>query len=194
MLIAVEAGHLPGEDPGAVGGPLPPTEAVVTGQIARALAALSGSGVIYAPKRRPPKLLGGLGRMLHEWRTRRAKFDVVISLHMDSAGETQRGLTAYYWGADPDGRRALLSHDLAQCIADCASGRIKAAPYLRRTKKGDVWFTPGILVNTASQASVLVEVDNIANPAVEAETMATTWAGRRAVMVDCGVRRWTDRG
>jgi len=194
MLVIVEAGHLPGSDSGATGGPLPPTEAIVSGQIARALAALSGNGVSYAPKRRYGRNDGGLVRWLNDYRLRARKgtVDVMLSIHLDSAGPTRRGLAAYYWRNDPDLARCIASHNLALCISDCAAGRVLRAPYLRRTARGDVPFTPGVLVRTAKIACCLIEVENIANPQCEAEMMATEWAGKRAAVIDCGVRRWLD--
>jgi len=188
MLVIVEVGHGAG-DPGTLGGPLPPTEESVLTAVARALAGLSGMGVIYALKRRYAKPLGGLGRLLNEWRLRKAKADVVLSIHMDSAGPICRGLGAYYWGDDPEQARREGSLLLATCIKECAAGRVVRAPYRRADGK---WFTPGVLRNTAALAACLVEIDNLANPWVEQDTMTPQWAIRTATMLDSGVRRWAD--
>ena len=188
MLVIVEVGHGAG-DPGTLGGPLPPTEESVLTAVARALAALSGMGVIYALKRRYPKALGGLGRLLSEWRLRKQKADVVLSIHMDSAGPIRRGLEAYYWGDDPEQARREASWLLARCLAACAAGRVVWAPYRRANGK---WFLPGVLRNTAQRAAVLVEIDNLANPQVERDTMTPQWALRTATMLDSAVRRWAD--
>ena len=188
MLVIVEVGHGAG-DPGTPGGPLPPTEESVLTAVARALAGLSGMGVIYALKRRYPKVLGGLGRLLDEWRLRKQKADVVLSIHMDSAGPIRRGLGAYYWGDDPEQARREASLLLAKCIAECAAGRVVRAPYRRADGN---WFLPGVLKNTAALAACLVEIDNLANPYVEAATMMPEWAVRTATMLDSGMRRWAD--
>ena len=169
-----------------MGGPLPPTEESEVTAVARALAALSGMGIIYALKRRYPRALGGLGRLLSEWRLRRVKADVVLSLHMDSAGPSRRGLDAYYWGDDPERARREGSLLLAKRIADCAAGRVVRAPYKRADGK---WFLPGVLKDTAALAAVLVEIDNLANPHVERATMSPEWAVRAATMLDSGIRR-----
>ena len=188
MLVIVEVGHGAG-DPGTPGGPLPPTEESVVTDVARALAVFSCCGVIYALKRRYPRALGGLGRLLHEWRMRRTKADVVLSLHMDSAGPIRRGLDAYYWRDDPVWTRREGSLLLAKCIADCAAGEVKTAPYRRANNPS---FVPGVLVNTAQRAAVLVEIDNLANTQVERDTMDSRWAGKQAARLDAAVRMWAD--
>ena len=188
MLVIVEVGHGVG-DPGTLGGPLPPTEESVVTAVARALAAFSGAGIIYALKRRYPRALGGLGRLLSEWRRRREKADVVLSIHMDSAGPIRRGLGAYYWGDDPERVRREDSLLLAKCIADCAAVRVVRAPY---KGAGGRWFVPGVLRNTAQRAACLVEIDNLANPQVERDTMDSHWAGRQAARLDAAVRMWAD--
>jgi len=188
MLVIVEVGHGAG-DPGTPGGPLPPTEESVLTDVARALAGFSGMGIVYALKRRYPKALGGLGRLLHEWRIRKKKADVVLSIHMDSAGPIRRGLSAYYWGDDPEQARREGSLLLAKCIADYAAGRVVRAPY---RVAGGRWFVPGVLRNTAALAAVLVEIDNLANPQVERDTMDSHWAGRQAARLDAAVRMWAD--
>ena len=188
MLVIVEVGHGAG-DPGTLGGPLPPTEETVLTDVARALAAFSGAGIIYALKRRYPRALGGLGRLLSEWRLRKKKADVVLSIHMDSAGPIRRGLAVYYWKDDPIWTRREGSLLLAKCLADCAAGVVKTAPYLRA---GGQWFLPGVLRNTAQRAAVLVEIDNLANPQVEQDTMDSRWAGRQAARLDAAVRIWAD--
>ena len=188
MLVIVEVGHGAG-DPGTLGGPLPPTEETVLTAVARALAALSRAGIIYALKRRYSKKLGGLGRLLNDLRLRKQKADVVLSIHMDSAGKTRRGLAAYYWADDPEWTRREGSLLLAKCIADCAAGVVETAPY---KLAGGRWFLPGVLKHTAQRAACLVELDNLANPQVEAATMTPEWAVRTATMLDSAVRRWAD--
>jgi len=188
MLVIVEVGHGAG-DPGTLGGPLPPTEETVLTAVARALAGFSGMGIVYALKRRYPKAHGGLGRLLNDLRLRKQKADVVISIHMDSAGKVRRGLDAYYWGDDPEQARREGSLLLAKCIADCAAGRVVRAPYLRADGK---WFLPGVLRNTAQRAACLIEIDNLANPQVERDTMDSRWAGRQAARLDAAVRMWAD--
>jgi len=185
MLVFVEVGHGAG-DPGTLGGPLPPTEATVLTRVGHALGGMSGAGIIYAIKRRA---LSGLGKLLSEWRLRRTKADVVLSIHMDSAGPIRRGLDAYYWGDDPEQARRESSLLLAKCIADCAAGRMVRAPYKRADGH---WFLPGVLKNTAALAAVLVEIDNLANPQVEQDTMTPGWAVQTAMMLDSAVRRWAD--
>jgi len=60
------------------------------------------------------------------------------------------------------------------------------APYMHNGKL----FTPGILVNTAKRAAVLVEMGFVSDIHV-AEAMNTIgWVARTATALDAGIRQW----
>ena len=180
MRVVLEPGHGQG-DPGAVGeGGI--TEAEVVTQLVRTMVLRTDENIRYEPKRRAPKLLGGLLALLNALRRNRP--DVVMSIHCDWRGGRA---AVYYWEKDPDVARMLASSKLADAVRtrlrDATGGEVlvRTAPYMREGKL----FTPGILVRTALRAAVLVEAGPIG------PVMATgRWQWSVTDALDRGLRDW----
>ncbi len=113
MRIVIEPGHDGVYDPGAVVEGV--READIVREVARRIATLSGDGLSYELKRRPPRA-GGLA-VLRAALARNPP-DVIISLHCDSSEQDPRRHVArvYYW-PKLDG-----SVGLAETIVNAAVG------------------------------------------------------------------------
>ena len=193
MRIVINPGHSRYFDPGALG-PTGLREADVVREVAIALVALGGEGVTYEPKRQPC-LPGGLSILLAA--LRRNPPNLLVSLHCDAATHPPciHQSRIVYRSDDPISDRRGASWRLACTIVERASlyaqtSRTMAAPYQRDGRP----FTPGILVNTASQAAVLVELGFITDPHVEAAMRTTWWLSRAATALDSAIRSCITQG
>lgn len=188
LQVVVEPGH-GGKDPGAVGHTT--TERDVVTAVAQSLAGhFSGAAVTYILKRRNffPDLLRGLLRWI-----RRRRPPVVLSLHCDSAPGEHHRATVRWWAQDPDSRREALSRGLAALIANelqrqsvATSAGAVSCPYERDGRP----YTPGVLINTARDAAVLVELGFISDVHVEATMITPGWVQRAASALDTGIRSY----
>ena len=188
MRVVLNAGHDGLRDrgaPGALGVP----EATITRNVAVALCALSDDVLTYEPKRQSIVGLWTLTRTLHA-----NPPDVLVSLHCDAAHHPPciHEARIFHWVSDPNYERRTLSLGLASAICEHAEGlmsqrvTIRTAPYLRDGKQ----FTPGILVNTATQAVVLVEMGFVSDVHTAAEMNKPAWVARTAAGLDAGIRQW----
>jgi N-acetylmuramoyl-L-alanine amidase len=174
-------------DPGAVG-PTGLREQDVVRQVAIAVCACSGDGLEYEPKRQ-----GKLGLFTLTRALRKNAPAVVVSLHCDAGTDHLHQSRITWWEGDPDGVRRQASARLANAIARtsgayCESAKVVAAPYARSDKGKP--FTPGILVNTATRATVLVELGFISDPHTEAAMRTGAWVNRAAAALDASLREW----
>ncbi len=188
MRVVINPGHAV-TSPGAQGERI--NEAEVVQAVARALVALSGDGITYEGKRQEGKDLAGLLYAL-----RANKPDVVLSLHLNAPSMKLHRADIYWYLSDPNRERARQSHRLAGLIATEAmsddhhfaeTAVVKTAPYARGN---DPDFTPGILVDTASKAIVLVELAFITDKHSEAFFMTPEGQQKAARALDTAVRKW----
>jgi len=189
MRVVINPGHEQIRDKGAPGAAGVP-EATINREVARALCALSDGTVTYEAK--------GQG-ILGLWTLTRALKanppDVLVSLHCNAAKHHPPCIheaRIYWWAEDRDSERRTCSLTLASAICQHSEGLmaqravICQAPYMHNGKP----FTPGVLVNTATRAAVLVEMGFISDRHV-AEAMNTAgWVARTASALDAGIRQW----
>ena len=197
MIVAVNPGHSD-SDPGAIG-PTGLTEAAVTLHVAHALLPRGDDGVRYVGRRQKP---GRLGR----WRLCRSLRsdhpELVLSLHCDWHDYPKIGCLhearIFYREDDPETGRRAQSARLAEAVVARAQvtprfaerAVVKTAPYARKTRLGTRQYTPGILIDTARLAIVLVEMGFITDPHVEEAMRTTAWVRRAAASLDGAVRDW----
>ena len=189
MRYVINAGHESIRDKGAPGAAGVP-EATINREVARALCALSDAAVTYEPKGQGILGLWTLTRAL-----RANPPDVLVSLHCNAAQKHPPCIhegQVYYWASDPDSERRACSLGLASAIREHAEGlmservTIRTAPYNRDGKP----FTPGILVNTATRAAVLLEMGFISDVHVAKAMNTAGWVARTASALDSGIRQW----
>jgi len=194
MRIVINPGHEQIRDKGAPGAAGVP-EATVNREVARALCALSDAAITYEAKRQS---IVGLSTLT--WALHRNPPDVLISLHCNAAKHHPPCIhqaRIYWWADDPDRKRRTCSLGLASAIREHSEGLMAEqavlceAPYLHLYPNGTKKLkTPGILVNTAKLAAVLVEMLFISD--IHAALAANTphWVGRTASALDSGIRQW----
>ena len=189
MRVVLNPGHDGLRDKGAPGAAGVP-EATVNRSVVLAMCALSDASLTYEPKRQGILGLWTLTRAL-----RANPPDVVVSLHCDAAKHHPPCIhegRIFQWAADPNYERRTRSLGLASSIREHAEGlmsehvTIRTAPYLRDGKL----FTPGILVHTATQAVVLVEMGFISDAHVAQSMNTAAWVARTAAGLDAGIRQW----
>ena len=105
------------------------------------------------------------------------------------------------WGQDPNRERWSASADLSGEIARTLDGLggfrayQRHAPYLRRDAQRKVYrYTPAILRETARLATVLVELNFISNPVVEACMRDAAWQELAAHAIDAGIKAALHQG
>ena len=187
--VVINAGHEDLRDRGAPGAAGVP-EATINRNVARALCAYSDELIQYEPKRQS---------ILGLWTVTRALKanppDVLVSLHCNAAKHHPPCIheCRVYWLTDDRcSERRADSLGLASSICQHSEGLMSQravicpAPYMHNGKL----FTPGILVNTAKRAAVLVEMGFVSDIHV-AEAMNTIgWVARTATALDAGIRQW----
>jgi N-acetylmuramoyl-L-alanine amidase len=191
--VVIEPGH-GGRDPGAVGRVL--TEAAVVGRVAQELAArFSGPDVVYILKRR--NFFEGLTNKLKldallKW-IRRRRDRIVLSLHCDSSPGEHHFAQVLWWAQDPDSRREELSRQLAGLLVNelmrqsvATSAHSLSCPYDRDGEP----FTPGVLINTARDAAVLIEYGFLSDRHVEDRMATPEWVQCAALATDRAVREF----
>ena len=188
MRCVINPGHDGLRDrgaPGALGVP----EATINRNVVLAMCGLSDPALTYEQKRQSILGLWTLTRALHA-----NPPDVLVSLHCDAAHHPPciHEARIFNWIADPNYERRMRSLGLASAICEHTEGlmsqrvTIRSAPYLRDGKL----FTPGILVNTATQAVVLVEMGFVSDVHTAAEMNKPAWVARTAAGLDAGIRQW----
>jgi len=193
MIVVVNPGHS-STDPGAIG-PMGLHEADVALHVAHALLPLGDDAARYVGRRQKP---GRLGR----WRLCRSLRsdppDVLLSLHCDSHDYATLGCVhearIFYYQDDPQADRRAASHRLAMDIRSkvefAERATLRPAPYFRMVRGKARPYTPGILMDTAREAIVLVEMGFITDPHVEAAMRTVAWVRRAAASLDAAMRRW----
>jgi len=196
MRIVLNPGHST-SDPGAVG-PTGLTEAWVVRQVVQKMLPLGE----YEPKRQPAGSRG-LGILLLALMANPP--DVLVSVHCNAAGgnagRTADDARIYAWAQDADNDRASASLALSRAITqtfdglDGAEAQARVAPYLRQDREGKSYsYTPAILRRTARRAVVLVELNFISNPAIEARMRDPSWHDLAAHALDAGIDAALHRG
>ena len=188
MRIVVNPGHEDIRDKGTRG-PTGLREAVVVREVVRAMVALGDGAVTYEPKRQSVLGLWTLTRAL-----RRNLPDILVSVHCDSGNACLHEARVVWWDDDPGRERRLGSELLAgeivlQAVLFAENARQMLAPYASAARGGRP-FTPGVLVNTAKRAAVLVELGFISDAHVEAEMKTSWWVARAAAALDAAVRSY----
>jgi len=194
VRFVLNAGHDGIRDkgaPGALGVP----EATINRDVVLAMCGLSDEALTYEPKRQGILGLWTLTRAL-----RANPPDVLVSLHCNAAKHHPPCIheaRIYWWADDPDRERRTRSLGLASAIREHSEGLMSEhavlceVPYLHLypdgTKKPK---TPGILVNTAKSAAVLVEMGFISDRCVAGAMNNSWWVGRTASALDAGIRQW----
>lgn len=184
MRIVIEPGHDGVYDPGAVVEGV--READIVREVARRLAALSGDGLTYELKRRPPRA-GGLA-VLRATLARNPP-DVIVSLHCDSSKEDpHRHLARVYYWPELAGSAAL-----AESIAEAATGESGFAEHAATVRapwdrNGKPYTYP--LLRLGRRASVLVELGYLSDRHTRARMPDPAWQRRAAVRIDKATRRW----
>ena len=192
MRIVLNPGHDGIRDKGARG-PTGLREAVVVREVAQALVGLGDERLSYEPKRQNVLGLWTLTRAL-----RRNPPDILVSLHCDSGNDHLHEARVLRWADDPNRERRAGSEVLAgeivlQAVLFAENARQMLAPYASAARRGRP-FTPGILVNTATRAAVLVELGFLSDRHTEASMKSAWWIARAATALDAGLRSYVKPG
>lgn len=188
MRIVINPGHHSWADRGVMG-----PSGLRESDVVRSVAIVMQQLDTYEFKRQ-----NAIGLISLLWALRRNPPDVLLSLHCNSAPKLWKTSADcihearhYFWRDDSSLRRRAESEALALSLRDhsgmfAENATVRSAPYNRDGKD----FTPGILVNTATLAVVLVELGFIHDPHVESAMRSPQWIERAANGVHVALQAW----
>ena len=164
-------------------------ESDVVQAVAKAM--IAGAPGFYEPKRQP-SIPGGVLVLLHTLLNNPP--DVLVSLHCDASEKHPPCIhesRILYRSNDPVSSRREESAALAEMIRGQAllfaeKSRIMKAPYLREGR----YYTPGVLIDRATRAAVLVELGFISDVHVEKAMRTEHWIAQAAGALTAAIQSY----